>query len=120
MWRHSNAGTFNAVEAHQRIVDLYKYVADGSFSKEHFAEAAKVILADCWRAVPLQKKGVFDLIGFHLVSGRFVAVELKLGTDRLSDDQRNFLEVARDSGCETWVIKDFDAFSASFRQRQMV
>jgi hypothetical protein len=118
MWRHHNAGSFNAKEAGERIVDLYRNVKDGWFSKEHFEEAVNLILSDCWRTVPLQKKGVFDLVGFRLDNGRFTTVELKIGADVLSPDQKVFFEVCRQSNCETWIVKDFPAFSNTFFARK--
>lgn len=43
-------------------------------------------------------KGVSDRIGFHKVNGLFVACEIKTINDKISEDQKVFLQGVADSG----------------------
>lgn len=43
-------------------------------------------------------KGVSDVIGFHKETGRFLACEIKVGSDRLSPDQEKFLHAVNRAG----------------------
>ena len=54
------------------------------------------------------KKGIPDIIGIH--KGRFISVEIKIGTDRQSDDQKlREQEIIKAGGCY-YIAKDFDSF----------
>lgn len=59
------------------------------------------------RASP--KKGVADVLAVY--KGCFVAVEVKIGSDRLSDEQEGFLENIRHYGGQAFVATDPDQFS---------
>jgi len=55
--------------------------------------------------------GISDIIGFHKKTGQFIACEVKVGKDKLSDEQRIFLQrVARAGGIgiECRKIEDLD------------
>lgn len=52
--------------------------------------------------------GISDIIGFHRKTGQFIAVEIKTGKDRLSDEQRNFLSDVEKAGGVAFVVKTFD------------
>lgn len=43
-------------------------------------------------------RGVSDVIGFHRETGRFLAIEIKVGRDRLSAEQENFLQSVNRAG----------------------
>ena len=43
-------------------------------------------------------KGSADLIGFHIGTGRFIAIELKTATGRASREQRAFIDLVNRSG----------------------
>lgn len=42
--------------------------------------------------------GISDIIGYHRKTGQFIACEIKAGKDKLSEDQRLFLERVNRSG----------------------
>lgn len=44
------------------------------------------------------RKGVSDIMGFHMVTGCLLACEVKKIGDKLSDDQIEFLSKVRDAG----------------------
>ena len=58
------------------------------------------------------KKGVADVLACH--RGRLVAVEIKIGKDRLSDEQEGFLKNIQATGGIALVAKDFDSFVSSW------
>lgn len=58
------------------------------------------------------KKGVADVLACY--RGRMVAVEIKIGKDRLSPEQAGFLANLQHVGGLTFVAKDFPSFQAWF------
>lgn len=55
--------------------------------------------------------GISDILGFHKKTGQFLACEIKVGMDQLSDDQRLFLERVNRAGgigIECRQIEDLD------------
>ena len=53
-------------------------------------------------------KGVSDVIGFHATTGRFLACEIKVGRDRLSPDQEQFLSAVVRAGGVGLVVRHAD------------
>jgi len=58
------------------------------------------------------KKGVADVIGCF--KGRFIAVEIKIGTDRLSDEQEGFMRNIEHVGGKAIVAKDLEGFKEAW------
>lgn len=58
------------------------------------------------------KKGIPDIIGIH--KGRFISVEIKIGTDRQSDDQKLREQEIVKAGGLYYIAKDFDSFKIWF------
>jgi hypothetical protein len=56
---------------------------------------------------PMGTKGVSDLIGVH--RARPVAIEVKAGRDKLTDDQRRFLDRWREAGGIALEARDLKA-----------
>lgn len=54
------------------------------------------------------KKGIPDIIGIH--KGRFIGVEIKIGTDRQSDDQKLREQEIIKAGGYYYIAKEFDSF----------
>lgn len=61
-------------------------------------------------------KGVPDVIGFNKKSGVFIGVEVKIGKDKLSVEQRYFLEELNVSGGIGIVAKSIDDFIEKYNQ----
>ena len=59
------------------------------------------------RRIELAPSGVPDIIGYTS-NGTFVALEIKVGKDRLSQAQVDFLRHARQHGCLTGVIRSVE------------
>ena len=54
------------------------------------------------------KKGVADILAVY--KGRFVAIEVKIGKDRLSPEQVGFIENIKHAGGHAFVVSDFEQF----------
>lgn len=64
-----------------------------------------------YRTAP--KKGVADVLGLH--KGKFLAIEVKIGKDRLSPEQEGFLKNVRYYGGFSFVAKDIESFEEWFK-----
>jgi len=55
------------------------------------------------------KKGVSDILACF--KGQLIAVEIKIGTDRLSPEQQGFLENISAAGGNYFIASDFSGFT---------
>lgn len=62
------------------------------------------------------KLGVPDIIGFQKKTGRAIYVEIKTGSDRLSDEQRAFLINALENGCIAFECRSIDDITRRLKQ----
>lgn len=60
------------------------------------------------------RKGVSDIIGICKVSGKFIAVEVKAGKDRISREQEDFLKMIKDAGGFAIEARSLDDVIAGF------
>lgn len=51
------------------------------------------------------KKGLSDIMGFQMTTGKLVAVEVKKTGDKLSDDQKEFLSKVSDAGAFAFLAR---------------
>lgn len=63
-----------------------------------------------YRKLPGQAKGTSDIIGMQKGTGRFIAIEIKIGNDRLSPEQHGFLNDVSEGGGIAMIAKSFDDF----------
>lgn len=61
-----------------------------------------------FRKNPQTKLGVPDIVGYQKKTGRAIYVEVKVGYDKLSDEQRQFLLEAIENGCIAFECKCVD------------
>jgi len=120
VWRHINTGAFNARKAADLILPLFEPLRSGQLSQANFEKAVKNALSLSWGKTPGIFPGIFDIVGFNCRTGKFVAIEIKLGTDEMSGHQRDFKSKADSSKCETYIVRDFPLFSKNFRAREAV
>lgn len=59
------------------------------------------------------KKGVSDVLACF--KGRLIAVEVKIGTDRLSDEQVGFMKNVIHAGGSAVVASDFEQFEREWK-----
>jgi len=52
--------------------------------------------------------GISDIIGFHRKTGHFIAVEIKIGKDRISKEQQTFIDSVVRSGGIGIILRDMD------------
>ena len=115
VWRQENYGRFDALEAEERLVELVLVLAaNPHISKTQARKAIKAILANCWRKVPDNLKGVADIIGWNLSTGRWIAIEVKIGTDQIRPEQDVFLRRLKHSGGDVYLVRHFDSFVDGF------
>ena len=62
-------------------------------------------------------KGVSDIIGFNKKTAQFIAVEVKIGKDKLSEPQTDFLASVISSGGVAIVAKSFDGFMEAYKEQ---
>lgn len=53
-------------------------------------------------------KGISDIMGFHMETGRLIACEIKAGKDRLSKEQVDFLAAVEAAGGTALVVRHAD------------
>jgi len=72
--------------------------------------AASVGVFDTKRAIfrTAPKKGVSDIL--VCFKGQLIAIEVKIGKDRLSNEQIGFMENIIHAGGQAFVVSDFDSF----------
>lgn len=60
--------------------------------------------------------GVPDIIGFQKKTGRAIYVEIKTGSDKLSDEQRSFLIEALENGCIAFECRQIEDVERRLQQ----
>lgn len=60
------------------------------------------------------KKGVSDVLACW--KGRLIAIEIKIGTDRLSDEQIGFMRNIQNVGGVAFVVADFKDFKKQWEE----
>jgi hypothetical protein len=63
---------------------------------------------EAYRKAPDSLTGKSDILGFHRVTGRFLACEIKVGKDRLSAGQEEFLLAVKAAGGLALVVRHGD------------
>lgn len=120
VWHQPNSGRFDAEHAAERLVELVLTLRKlgQSYPKAQIEKAIKNALAESWRKIPHATKGVADIIGLHGKSGTFVAVEVKIGSDRLSDDQRTWIARVQEYGGRVVEVGTFAEFERLFTSKK--
>ena len=63
-------------------------------------------------------KGTSDILGIEKDTGRFIAVEVKIGRDKLSPQQKTFLENIQKMGGHAIVARSLDDVIKYFDEQQ--
>ncbi len=115
VWRQQNSGFFDSEAAVKALHELI--LERGTRIKQLEVESA---LKKCWRKVPEALRGVADVIGWNVTSGKWVAVEIKTENDRLSDYQRDWLGALKEAGGEVYICRGMESFVQSWERRNAV
>ena len=96
--------------------DLTRCIVDYLTLSGHFAtrlQSTGTYRADVGKFIPSQQRaGMPDV--FAVVEGRAVFIEVKIGKDRLSDDQKATIADLEKSGAGVFVAHNFDSFKDWF------
>lgn len=117
-WRQENNGRIDEAKAVDDLSKLLFALAHVSYDLDKVQILVKSILRKCYRPVPSSIKGVSDVIGFHLETARWIAVEVKCGNDVIRPEQEAFLSFLRRAGGECWVIREFSSFRDAFDKQK--
>lgn len=122
-WRQQNTGHFNreiAVTALMKVVDGCMSAARAGVAvrADRIRKALDEALGKSFQRVPDSVRGVADVIGWHNQTGRWIAVEVKIGADQLSEDQDKWLRGLKKAGGEVWLCRDFGVFVDAFWHRR--
>jgi hypothetical protein len=104
VWRQMNEGSFDsdlaakALAKEEKTGFVFNYVN------------IRRVFSNCYRRVPYSIKGVADVIGWELETGRFVAVEVKTKNDNIKKDQDAWLRAAKQAGCKVYVARSVTDF----------
>ena len=69
-----------------------------------------------YRKNPKTRKGISDICGFSKEDGKFIGIEIKVGYDKLSQDQIYFREDVLSAGGIYIVAHDLDSFMNEFEK----
>ena len=69
-----------------------------------------------FRRNPALKRGVSDILGIVPFTGRLIAIEIKIGADKLSPEQHMFLNDVRERNGIAFVAKGFNGFIESLKE----
>lgn len=118
-WRQENNGRIDQKELVEKLVKLVKALKMVNYTDDKIAELIKSIVSKCYKAVPSSRKGVSDVIGFHLETGYWISVEVKVGNDVMRPDQTEFATIVRRSGgAEYWLCREIESFKAGWLKKR--
>jgi hypothetical protein len=72
-----------------------------------------------FRKLQYQQRGVSDIIGYRKEDAKFIAIEVKIGTDRLSEEQEGFLIGLKESTGISMVAHSFDDFLTRWEYKKL-
>ncbi len=64
--------------------------------------------------------GISDVIGYHKLTGCFIAVEIKTGKDKLSPYQIRFLDGVKRAGGFAYVVKTVDDLTEILKEFKQI
>ncbi len=116
--KYNNKPSRPLTEAEQMTKDILQYLDANGFSAwsqpnrgEYNPKTNK------WRPHPNSRRGVADILGFRLSDAKFLAVEVKAGTDRPQPEQTQFLSELQAAGGLAFIAYSFAGFVQSFQRR---
>jgi len=95
VWRNNTYGTVNNKALANKILN-YITLVFRSNKKAKFGDVMKLITGSYRKNHG--RKGVPDIIGYKKETGQFIGVEIKVGKDTLSPEQKYFIQQANENG----------------------
>ncbi len=87
---------------------IHQFYIDGAYAWRQSSVGVYDKKMGQFRAAP--KKGVSDILAVY--RGTLIAIEVKVGSDRMSDEQIGFQENIKHAKGEVYVAKNFEGFLA--------
>jgi hypothetical protein len=116
VWRQENSGKLDDEQVAEKV-GLYvdsllssKQIITRSLVKENVNK----IVSTCYKKVEGSVRGVADVIGWRKTDGKFIAVEIKINNDTLSESQKTWLHELQKSKGITVVAKSYQGFLETY------
>lgn len=113
-WRQENNGRIDEEKTVEHLLKLFDALQQVNYTRDQKVKLITEVLRKYYRKVPSSLKGVTDVIGVDLNTGKWICVEVKLGSDELSADQKEFMEKMRRAGASVWLCRDFYSWRVGF------
>lgn len=114
VWRQENNGRINEKKAVDSLSKLLFGLTHVDYNIDKVRLLVQGILRKSYSPVPSSIRGVSDVIGWNLATGVWVAVEIKIGADKLFEDQTIFSNRLKVSGGEFFLVRDIVSFRSFF------
>lgn len=114
-WRQNNVGNFRADDC---ISNFINYVQQRQYIGKDYAtiqQDIQKIVRFSYNKVSGALKGVSDIMAIS-PDGKWIAIEVKMGSDRLSTEQDQWLSHIKNCGGYTFVVRNFDFFKKQFQE----
>ena len=117
VWRQENNGRIDKAALIARLLQLIGALKTVNYTDEQIGKLIGKIIDDCYRPVPSSRKGISDVIGFHLTTGIWISVEVKWGKDDLRPEQQEFRFIVKESNAEYWLCREIESFKAGWYRK---
>lgn len=117
VWRQENNGRIDEQGLVQHLLQLFDALSRVKYTNEQKAKIFTEAARKFYRAVPCSIKGVPDVIGFHVESARWIAVEVKVGNDQLRPEQIEFRDNLRAAGGDYWLCRSLESFKDGWMRK---
>jgi VRR-NUC domain len=112
-WRQNNVGSFRADDC---ITSFVEYIVKGRYdgkSQRQLLEDVQRIVRFSYTKLAGTAKGVSDILAVS-PNGKWIAIEVKIGSDRLSPEQEVWLQEIKRKGGYAFVVRNFEFFKTQF------
>lgn len=114
-WRQNNVGNFRADDC---ISNFINYIQQRQYTgKTHQQIESDItkIVRYSYNKVSGALKGVSDIMGIGK-DGKWIAIEVKIGSDKLSIEQQQWLTHIKECGGYTYVVRNLEFFKKQFQE----
>jgi hypothetical protein len=117
-WRCENNGRIDEPALVLHLLKLFDALSFVSYDNAQKAKLFREAIHKAYRPVPCSLKGVADVIGFDLRTGNLIAVEVKVGADRLRPEQEIFASTVKATEhAEYWLVREIDSFKSGWMRK---
>jgi hypothetical protein len=112
-WRQNNVGSFRADDC---IASFLKYIRNRQYTgktEKQLQEDIQRIVRFSYTKLAGTAKGVSDILAVS-PQGKWIAIEVKIGSDKLSPEQDVWLQEIKQKGGYAFVVRNFEFFKTQF------